>query len=182
MCFQDISYEMILRGACGGAGWPAGSRLWVKWAGPEAGLPLYFLFFEETDLPPAPVFRTAPNAPPRSLVEGASSARTCAPCDRDAPAHRPWIACRPARAGDGGILRQVLGVGVRWISRCLSDPSPVSRYARSTLSHKGRGEAPLFWQTRCPLLPLWEKVPEGRMRGILAIITPPPSSSAHPAR
>src|SRR5215217_5231127 len=95
---------------------------WVRTGGRFASV---FYFLLETDLPPAPVFRTAPNAPPRSLVAEVSGARTCTPCDRDAPAHRPCIACRPARAGDGGILQQDSGPGVRWISWCLSDPSPV---------------------------------------------------------
>ena len=36
-----------------------------------------------------------------------------------------------------------------------------------SLSHKGRGWASSLFKTRCPLLPSWEKVPEGRMRGLL---------------
>ena len=48
----------------------------------------------------------------------------------------------------------------------LPDPSPVSRYARSTLSLKGRGEASCSFNHRTPLLPLREKVPGGRMRGL----------------
>src|SRR5215217_6046869 len=104
-----------------GAGWQLPPVL-RNGSGPEAGLPLIFDFFEETDLPPAPVFRTAPNAPPRSLVEGASSARTCAPCDRDAPAHQPWIACRPARAGDGGRILEILGGGSKMDKPVLVGP------------------------------------------------------------
>jgi hypothetical protein len=46
------------------------------------------------------------------------------------------------------------------------NPSPVSAFGRSTLSHKGRGVSRCMSKPRCPLLPLWEKVSEGRMRGI----------------
>src|SRR5690606_39022850 len=68
---------------------------------------------------------------------------------------------------------------------CLHLPSPssVSAFGRSTFSHEGRREVTAGSRLR-PLLPLWEKVPEGRMRGTLAkkAKTPGcrvPSSSLH---
>jgi hypothetical protein len=51
----------------------------------------------------------------------------------------------------------------------LADPSPVSAFGQSTLSLKGRGQAPSALSF---LLPLREKVPEGRMRGSLHELKP----------
>ena len=59
------------------------------------------------------------------------------------------------------------------------NPSPVSRFARSTLSHKGRGVAPLGLDVRSSLLPVGEKVPAGRMRGAFAV-SPPRIYPAYP--
>jgi len=45
----------------------------------------------------------------------------------------------------------------------VAHPSSVSTCGRATFSHKGRRKDEA--RPRRPLLPLWEKVPEGRMRG-----------------
>ncbi len=58
------------------------------------------------------------------------------------------------------------------MSVIATSPSPVSGCARSILSRKGRGEARRSTNRKAALLPLWEKVPEGRMRGIHSGATP----------
>ncbi len=50
------------------------------------------------------------------------------------------------------------------IASLAKTPSSVSACGRSTFSHEGRRE-PTEGSRLHPLLPSWEKVPEGRMRG-----------------
>src|SRR5687768_2867224 len=76
----------------------------------------------------------------------------------------------PAIVAGGGVDRRKDDRWLMLVHRLT--PSSVSRFARSTFSHEGRrvttANSRLF-----PLLPSWEKVPEGRMRGACDCIMRP---------